>query len=553
MQDDWFEVDQNSTGFEYNVTLNDYYRVSGGSPIDVIDRVTSVTQPQSGGTVTISADEQGVVYSPPTGFTGTDTFTYIADDLHEATVRVQVTRPVRDDFFYQGVYQDTPNNVVDVLANDFIGNGYEGPRAITSVGPTENGGTIAIAADGRTLVYTPEAGYVGQDRFTYTVDGVLEAEATVNVQALAQNDGEHFCVTVAHGVYTLQVLENDYFNQGYLGPGEITGVEVTHGSGDVAIIGGSALRFSPDSDGYHVIRYTVDDQYEAEASVRLTGHLASDLLVVDQNSAAESHGVLGNDFQRVTTYHCPSSHYLGPRLITGVTQSVNGGTVTIAEDGKSVSYTPPADFLGRDRFTYTVDEFMSETVSVEVIRRVRDDSFRVDSADGTQSLPVLVNDLFGADYTGTGAITHVTATSRGGTVVIGENGQSIEYTPADDFVGVDTFTYTVDGQLKAEVSVVVDAAPSDQLPTFDSADAYVQFLIDSAIERYDYLFGTSTWQTGYEFFDGPVDGFDGDGLGPAPTSSGDRNHSETNVQVAGVDEGDIVEFDADYVYSLTDD
>ena len=32
-----------------------------------------------------------------------------------------------------------------------------------------------------------------------------------------------------------------------------------------------------------------------------------------------------------------------------------------------------------------------------------------------------------------------------------------------------------------------------------------------------------------------------------------RSHSETNVQVAGVDEGDIVEFDSDYVYMLTDE
>ena len=35
-----------------------------------------------------------------------------------------------------------------------------------------------------------------------------------------------------------------------------------------------------------------------------------------------------------------------------------------------------------------------------------------------------------------------------------------------------------------------------------------------------------------------------------PTS--DRTHSETNVQVAGVDEGDIVEFDSDYIYAITD-
>src|SRR6185312_8754365 len=32
---------------------------------------------------------------------------------------------------------------------------------------------------------------------------------------------------------------------------------------------------------------------------------------------------------------------------------------------------------------------------------------------------------------------------------------------------------------------------------------------------------------------------------------GTRAHSETNMQVAGVDEGDIVEFDSDYIYMLT--
>ena len=44
------------------------------------------------------------------------------------------------------------------------------------------------------------------------------------------------------------------------------------------------------------------------------------------------------------------------------------------------------------------------------------------------------------------------------------------------------------------------------------------------------------------------------GRGPAtlPPES-DRTHSETNVQVAGVDEGDIIEVDADYVYIVTED
>ncbi|HEX2476692.1 MAG TPA: beta-propeller domain-containing protein, partial [Lacipirellulaceae bacterium] len=227
----------------------------------------------------------------------------------------------------------------------------------------------------------------------------------------------------------------------------------------------------------------------------------------------------------------------------GVTQSVHGGTVTIAADGRSVNYEPLDDFHGTDTFAYTVDGFMTATVSVEVIRRVRDDEFRVDAADGPQTLPVLVNDLFGANYSGPGHVTGVTATSGGGTATIGADGRSIVYTPRAGFVGIDSFTYTVDGALKAEVKVVVDAPASEQSPTFGSLEDYTQFLIDDALERYHWLFGQTAW----EYLVG--------GLGGPPMSgpnADSRSHSETNVQVAGVDEGDIVEFDSDFVYMLTD-
>ena len=41
VQDDWFNVDENSTGYFYNVTLNDTYRDEHYHVHDVIDSVTS--------------------------------------------------------------------------------------------------------------------------------------------------------------------------------------------------------------------------------------------------------------------------------------------------------------------------------------------------------------------------------------------------------------------------------------------------------------------------------------------------------------------------------
>jgi hypothetical protein len=171
VQDDWFEVDRNSTGYIFDVTANDRYCTSSGVWRDIIDRVTSVTQSANGGTVAISADGLGIIYTPAAGFSGSDSFTYIADDLHEATVRVQVTRPVRDD--WTDAIQDTANIALGVLANDFIGNGYAGGKLITSVGATQNGGTISIRGDGKAILYTPAPGFVGEDRFTTVGDSGL--------------------------------------------------------------------------------------------------------------------------------------------------------------------------------------------------------------------------------------------------------------------------------------------------------------------------------------------------------------------------------------------
>jgi len=565
VRDDWLEVDENSSQYYFRVTLNDTYRDRSNVVHDVIDRVTSVTQPESGGLVTISPNGQGILYTPPAGFTGSDSFQYVADGAHEATVRVEVTRPVRDDYFRDTVFQDTPGNLVNVLANDFIGNGYPGPRRITGAGApesenhgngaTENGGTVTIRDDGRAIFYTPPAGFTGADRFSYTVDGLMEAIATVRVEALAQNDRVEFCPDRAYGTYSVRVLANDNFNRGYLGPGVLTSVELLQGSGQASIAGGSVVLFTPDAAGSYRLRYQVDGQYEAILSISIPEHLNRDQGVTDQNAPARELDVLSNDFRTDPHYvRCKSQDYLGARRITGVGvpseqgssqqgPSEKGGMVSIGDNGQTVWYTPPADFYGRDTFTYTVDDFMTETVSVEVIRRVRDDQFRVDSDDGPQVLPVLVNDLFGSNYAGTGQITAVTSTSDGGSVTLAGDGQSIVYTPAAGFIGTDTFTYTVDGTLKAQVSVVVDLDRSDGLPTFESLEAYQQFLVDDALVRYAYLFGTTSW--GPEIFSTRTTSF-------ADSSTPQRNYSETNVQVAGVDEGDIVEFDSDYIYMLTD-
>jgi hypothetical protein len=540
--DDYAEVDINSTAHALNVLGNDrYWSVLQGRMMDAVTRVTQVSPAsEKGGSVTLGATGE-VLYTPPVGYSGSDRFTYTADGLHEASVNVQVTRPVRDDYLL--AYQDTSDTLLSVLDNDFVGNGYQGARSITSVGATQQGGVVRI--DGSWLRYSPPAGFVGSDSFTYTVDGQLQASVAVQVQSLANADWFSFCANEGRA-YTLDVLNNDFFRRGYTGPGRITGLlDVPADAGISIQADGGSLRYVPTSDVPVSFRYVVDGKYEASVTTSVQQHLQGDQWVVDQNSTGSVIDPRANDFQVPGGWvgACSSSGYLGKRLITSVGASEKGGQVSVTEDGRGVRYAPPADFHGVDQFTYTVDGFLRATVSVQVVRRVSDDRFRV-APGASEKLPVLVNDLFGKDYRGAQKITGVTASQAGAEVRVGPDGQSLLYRAAAGFTGTDKLVYTVDGQLKAEVQVEVRADESPLHPKFASLSAYQEFLLADALERYASRFGQPSGQFWWGMENGMFDT-------AAPSADTQRNHSETNVQVAGVDEGDIVEFDSDYIYTLT--
>ncbi|MBM4092230.1 MAG: hypothetical protein FJ276_22805, partial [Planctomycetes bacterium] len=544
VRDDAFDVDAGSTRLPLMLTENDTFSYYANSLItrDVIERVTSVGAPTRGGTATLMADGQGVFYSAPEGFEGEETFEYVADGKHAATVTVRVTRPVRDDSFSR-VSQGTVNNVLDVLRNDFLGNGYTGLRLITGVSETAEGGTIAIAPGGRSLRYTPPADFRGTDSFSYVVDGHYEANVGVRVASPVEPDYFSLCPISSSGDFQLDVLANDQFGAYYPGPARITDVGDTENGGRVAVAAdGKSLRFVPQHGGSDSFSYVVDGQYEATVHVGMRSYLNPDSLVADQNSRQVRLAPLENDFsdQYWMTWQCGA--YPGHRRITSVGPTDHGGTVSI-EDGTWLRYTPPVDFVGTDHFVYVVDGVMQADVNVHVIRRVRDDAYRVDPNSADNRLFVLVNDLFGADYSGAGRITGVTRTAAGGTVTIAGDGGSIAYTPPANFEGRDAWTYTVDGALKAEVTVSVVESVRDTWRQFSSLEDFQQFLLEDALNRYADLFGKDAVGWWYET----------DGMRVMSTAGGaeQSSHSQTNVQVAGVDEGDIIETDGEALYILT--
>ncbi|HEV8345722.1 MAG TPA: N,N-dimethylformamidase beta subunit family domain-containing protein, partial [Vicinamibacterales bacterium] len=167
-------------------------------------RVTAVSTPAHG-TATINPLSGAVVYTPQTGYSGPDSFTYtITDGLlisNAGTVSMIVGNvpPVAADDGSSGspayfVNEDVTLNVpaVDrITANDNDPNG----DAITSILVSDaTHGHVVLGADGA-FTYTPNANTYGPDQFSYQDSdpfGALSNVATVYLSVTPVNDAPSF-------------------------------------------------------------------------------------------------------------------------------------------------------------------------------------------------------------------------------------------------------------------------------------------------------------------------------------------------------------------------
>lgn len=109
-----------------------------------------------------------------------------------------------------------------------------------------------------------------------------------------------------------------------------------------------------------------------------------------------------------------------------------------------VTYTPKADFVGEDIFTYTIcdenENCSSATVTITVSEGINavDDNYNTSNTNILTILDLLNNDSI---VNGT-KIKELGTSMTAGTVTL-ESDESIVYSPPADFTGDDTFTYTI--------------------------------------------------------------------------------------------------------------
>ncbi|MCC7377683.1 MAG: tandem-95 repeat protein [Verrucomicrobiales bacterium] len=403
---------------------------------------------------------------------------------------------LRDDAF--GVAVDSRNQTLQVLENDGLLPGASEELFVKRIEVAPVHGQVAIDPTSKFLVYSPQAGFIGEDQLTYAaedrVGGLGLAVVRIRVGALTTSP-DYFTVAFDDpgkleddGVTTLDVLANDQTVPGPVGTVRLT--SVSPGSTSLGTLSVSAdgkkLEFDPASnaEGEGNFTYTIEDQSggrTAQGAVTIVvvhqGVRANpDYYSVGAESLAQPLDVLANDasfpdFGRELTIASLGAGLDGPD---------HGGTVTIAEGGKSLIYTPASGFVGEETFTYRVTDSRRTDVARVVVTvgtgqlSANNDSFTVffgapapAEPDAEFLLEVLSNDAVLPDFGQVLRITGVGIDDANGTnaptarglVRISADGLSLVYRPTNTTLGfpyTERFTYEVsDGTARRADAVVL--------------------------------------------------------------------------------------------------
>ena len=523
IQNDTASVNEDNSA-TISVLANDSFENAGRT-------VTSVTN-GANGTVVINGNGT-VTYTPNANFNGTDTFTYTVTSggvTETATVTVTVN-PVNDAATQTTppsqttaedtalVFSATNGNAVTVADIDgdtltttvSVTNGRVNLGSVAGVAVSGNGtGTVTITGSAAAInaalngmAYTPTADYNGAAAMTVsTSDGATTASNTVAITVSPVADIVADTVTTPEDqAVVFNVLTNDTFENA----GRAV-TSVTNGAnGTVTIGSGGQVSYTPNANfnGTDTFTYTVTSGGVTEtASVTVTvtpvndavvaavpgGQTTSeDTTVVFSTANGNAITVTDIDGDTISMTVSATNGRLTLGGTAGVTVSGNGtGTVTLSGSPAAINaalnglgFAPAADYNGSAVISVTASDGptnSSRTIAVTItpVADIVADSISTDE-DTPATFNALTNDTF--ENPGR-TVTSVTQGSSG-SVTFAANG-TITYTPSLDFVGTDTFTYTVTSNGTTETTTVTvtiggvnDVPTTTGLPDRSAQDAGV--------------------------------------------------------------------------------
>ncbi|MGV0714852.1 Ig-like domain-containing protein [Mycolicibacterium sp. XJ662] len=386
------------------------------------------------------------LYTPNPEFHGDDSFTYSVydgDETATATVYITVeqvnTPPVANPD--EAVTEEGIPVVIDVLANDSDADA-EDDLAVSLVDGPANGVAV-LNADG-TITYTPSPGFSGRDTFTYQIDDGTDVSeiAMVQVEVRERPIGapDINVTTDEDNSVSIDILARDPRPGGAI-PIAIKVDNAENGVVEIRSFNGERFTviyrpapdfFGTDSFTYVLVRH--DGTVSNVGTVTITVDpvnddpvAVDDFVTVRTNSGTTVVNVLGND-----------TDVDGDELTVTEVGAAGNGTATLV-DGV-ITYTPDADFLGTDMFTYTISDGNGGAATATVRVTVNNPAVaNPDFASTEEGMPVVI-DVLANDSNVDGLRLQIFDPPYNGTAEVNEDG-TITYTPSAGFTGSDHFRY----------------------------------------------------------------------------------------------------------------
>ncbi|EMW8522615.1 tandem-95 repeat protein [Vibrio parahaemolyticus] len=430
------------------------------------------------GTVSVNPDGS-VTYTPNDNYHGADSFTYIVTSggvSESTTVEVNVT-PVNDAPVAKNDISTTQEDTavtIDVLSNDTDIDGDT--LRIDSASVPSDQGTVEIV-DGK-LVFTPAENFNGDAEITYTVtDGELTDEAKVSVTVNPVNDAPTIKVDAVESitenavstdtvVATLTVRDTDTSED------QLTVSLENNSNGYFVLVGDEVKLTQAGVDAVSNDELNLKDltiSASVSDGVNPTANDSDSLVVNRVNDAptvenAIADQVLSEDFDAYTI----DLNEVFKDSDSSLEFSVSGNnSIQISIVNGVATITPTADWNGKETITFTAKDPSGESVNQTVdftVAPVVD--IEADSADVVEDTPTIINVLGNDTFESTDKVVSLDAENgpKNGTVIVNNDG-TVTYTPDDNYVGEDTFTYIVtSGGVSESTTVSVDVTPENDAP-----------------------------------------------------------------------------------------
>ncbi|EDX87629.1 PKD domain protein [Synechococcus sp. PCC 7335] len=450
-------VDDSATTGEGNaITLSEIALLNNDSLGDEPTTITAVDTTSTEGGVIVDNADGSYTYTPAPGFVGIDSFDYtIADtdgDSSTATVSVEVV-----DYLL-----DLSGYTVELVENK--------PRRVI-----ENGFVFDATATGGPSAHFHQPGTPA----FLTQHNVGGNGVQINF-VLTRADGSAF--SFERFDYTSGLHFNGDVNAGFTVTGTLAdGGEISQRFGPATSLDmfETALLSGEGWQSVTAVRF-LGDRIATSETDTITQELNLDNLVIRglQPVAVDDTATTDQDIplliSKIALLNNDSPGNGPITLIEVDSTTSNNSTIVDNADG-TLTYTPAAGFIGTDTFNYVITDANGDisvaTVTVEVKETIDNQPLAVaDSATTEQDVAVVLNavDLLSNDDLGDAptTITAVdTASVSGGAIVDNADG-TYTYTPANGFIGQDTFDYVItdaDGD-SSTATVSVNVVKSSSLP-----------------------------------------------------------------------------------------